>query len=240
MKRETVGIIAAMPEEAAPLVRLFSAKRLPGRQTFSGTCGRYDIVIVRSGMGCRHAVDGVRRLLDVTHPKLIVSCGVAGAVTPGPATGDVVVGTTILRFSREAIIPSLPPFIPEECEELLKGTVITTERIEPKEKVAALIGSSVPHPVLDMETAAVVEAAAEAGVQTLAIRGISDEAAEELKFSLDEFTDSELNLRISRVAGTVLRKPWIIPQLVRLARNTNLAAENVARGLQKILLRLEI
>jgi adenosylhomocysteine nucleosidase len=61
----------------------------------------------------------------------------------------------------------------------------------------------------------------------MAIRSISDGLDEELGFSMDEFMDNTMHVRVHKVLLTVARKPWIIPQLYRLSRNTRKAGKNL-------------
>jgi len=81
----------------------------------------------------------------------------------------------------------------------------------------------------------VAQAAYEGNVPLIAIRAISDGAEEELEFAIEEFTDRELNISVGRVLLTVAKKPWIVPQLLRLAKNSRLAGENLAEVLKVLL-----
>ena len=69
----------------------------------------------------------------------------------------------------------------------------------------------------------------------LGLRTISDDAGEELGFSLDEMTDSQLRISIPRVLFTCLKKPRIIPQLARLAGNSGRAGKSLGTALQQII-----
>jgi adenosylhomocysteine nucleosidase len=79
-----------------------------------------------------------------------------------------------------------------------------------------------------METAAVARIAAASGIPLVAVRAISDGADEELGFTIDEFTDREMNISAWKVLRTVAARPRIIPQLIRLARNADVAGRNLA------------
>ena len=86
-----------------------------------------------------------------------------------------------------------------------------------------------------METWAIAQIAAREEIPLLAIRAISDAAEEELGFSISEFTDNEMNIRICKILGTIARKPWIIPQLIRLAGNSRIAGRNLAVVIKELL-----
>ena len=103
---------------------------------------------------------------------------------------------------------------------------MTTRGIMLKGKADQLIAREVVNPVLDMETSAVAETAARDGIPLFAVRAISDAAGEELLFSLDEITDQELNIRISKVLISIAKKPRILSQMLRLAKNAKLAGSS--------------
>jgi adenosylhomocysteine nucleosidase len=193
-------------------------------------------------MGLKRAASATHALIAKANPDIILNFGFAGAVTAGAELGDLVVATRILLhrdrlFSEQSGIPAelaerLAETLGKSCREktfrIHRGTCITASQIRKKEEVAKLLPAGAACPVLDMETAAVARVAAKEKVPFLAVRAISDGAEEELGFKIEEFTDQEMNIRQWKVVLTMARKPWIIPQLVRLARNSKRAGENMA------------
>ena len=79
------------------------------------------------------------------------------------------------------------------------------------------------NPVLEMETAAVAQVAHELKVPVAALRAISDGSDENLDFSIEDFADQAMRISIWKVFLTLARKPHILPQLLRLGRNSRLA-----------------
>ena len=69
----------------------------------------------------------------------------------------------------------------------------------------------------------------------LAVRGVSDDAGEELGFSISELTDAGMRIRIGKVLKTVAGKPWIIAQMLRLAKNSGKAGKNLALAIAVLL-----
>jgi adenosylhomocysteine nucleosidase len=86
-----------------------------------------------------------------------------------------------------------------------------------------------------METAGIAQVAAQAGVPLLALRAISDGPAEPLPFSIEEFTDEQQRIRTGKFLSAILRRPGLLHGLLRLGRNTNRAAQNLALALLAIL-----
>jgi adenosylhomocysteine nucleosidase len=63
------------------------------------------------------------------------------------------------------------------------------------------------------------------------IRAVSDDAAEELGFDITDFTDCNLRIKPTKVLISVLKRPELIPQLWRLARNAHIAGQTLAIAL---------
>jgi adenosylhomocysteine nucleosidase len=91
------------------------------------------------------------------------------------------------------------------------------------------------NPVVEMESAAVARVAATHGIPLLAMRAISDPWDEELDFTIDEFCDETMRIRPVKVLATILRRPRIIPQLIRLAHTSRVAATGLANALERLL-----
>jgi adenosylhomocysteine nucleosidase len=86
-----------------------------------------------------------------------------------------------------------------------------------------------------MERAAIALLAGESGIPFVGLRTVSDPVDEELGFALDEFCDKWMRIRIHKVLLTVARKPRIIPQLIRLARNSRVAAAGLSQAMERFL-----
>ncbi|KAF0217590.1 MAG: S-adenosylhomocysteine/5'-methylthioadenosine [Geobacteraceae bacterium] len=252
MGEQTIGLIAAMPEEINPLLRKVGPvekEKLAGFNLYSFSIGRRKVCLVESGMGLTRAASATHALIAKANPDIILNFGFAGAVTAGVEAGDLVVATRILLhrdrlFSEQPGIPAelaerMIETLGKSCREktfrIYRGTCITASHITKKEEMVKLLPTGVANPVLDMETAAVARVAAKEKVPFLAVRAISDGADEELGFAIEEFTDREMNIRVWKVLMTVARKPWIVPQLLRLAKNCRVAGKNLAAALPVIL-----
>lgn len=242
---EKIGLIAAMPEEIRSLIGRVgpvSRERLAGFRLYRFTSGATDICLIESGIGTARAAQAARALIDAAAPGFVLNIGFAGAVLAGPAVGDIVLAERLLFFKERQFSeqPGLTPALTAELAATVvqhctgnelrvhRGTFVTTGEIIDKRILAELLPAGAATPVLEMETAAVARVAWERKVPFAAIRAISDGADEELDFSIADFTDREMRIRAWKVLWTLARKPRIIPQLVRLERNSRLAGENLA------------
>jgi len=91
--------------------------------------------------------------------------------------------------------------------------------------------------VVDMETAKARAFAERAGVPFLAIRAVSDRADQPLDPATVSWVTPAGGLRAGKVAATLLRRPAMVPELMRLRRRSNLAMRNLAEAIREILAR---
>jgi adenosylhomocysteine nucleosidase len=240
-------MIAAMPEEIAPLLRRvgnYQKEMAAGRRLYRFQLGEVQVVLIESGMGPKKSGAATEALISLAKPAALLNFGFGGAVLPGLEVGELALAERVLLLEdgrlTEAPLPDarLSELMAATCGSagisVNRATFVTAAKIMNKKEVGGMLGGSMVNPVLEMETAAIFSTAARAGVPAVAVRAISDAAHEELGFSLEEFCDADLNISILRVLGCVVRKPWIIPQLIKLAGNTKKAGESLARCVEAI------
>jgi len=199
--------------------------------------GEWDCVLVTSGMGLVRALDGTRALLEGTKPQLLISFGIAGAIEVELHIGDVVISskTALLENGRTAQAqaltnPSQPAWeaIRRTLEpmgaSLTSGTAVTTRGSQ----VFLKGQSEIIHPILEMETAGIAQAAAAAGIPLLSIRSISDGPEAPIPFDLEKIMDEEYNLMPGKLIQAILRDPRILLKSRRMIRNSGRAAEHAA------------
>ncbi|KAB0671559.1 phosphorylase [Oryzomonas sagensis] len=243
-----IAIITAMPEETrACLKAAKTAEPLKvGRfKAFLCRAPERNLLLVESGMGFKNAAAAAEALLEEYRPALLISAGFCGGIAPELRVGDVAVSRELCIVANGAvqpvpvaIAPAAHNFVARQSASgarVFAGLFASTPSIMAKKELALLLPPGAPCPVVEMESAAIAIVAAENGIPFMGIRTVSDAADEELGFSLDEFTDHNLRIRPHKVALTILRKPWIIPQLVRLGRNSRIAADSLSHAMARLL-----
>lgn len=246
----TIGLVAAMPEEVKPLLKKighYRSSKTGSFELFHFSVSGKQVTLIRSGMGQAKAKTATDLLIEQYAPDIIINFGFAGAVTNLPQVGDLMIAEQVVSY--DGGLAAKPEQIPAALADHLlalirqnagnystfRSTFITAAQITEKAGLGPVIAKNFCHPVLEMESAAVAAAAAKATVPFAAVRAISDAADEELEFSIDQFTDNEMNISIIKVLATVARKPTIIPQLLRLAKNARIAGENLAQGMETLI-----
>jgi adenosylhomocysteine nucleosidase len=237
-----IALIAALPEEVGPLLARagFTRKeRISGFLLYRSRFGGQDLLLLQSGMGPKNAETATRALLNSFTPKLIINFGLGGAVAAGPRVADLVLAIRLLVSEGEEFheqsgltLPLAEEFMAAAGDgSCLRGTFITAAETMPKAALLNTLPAGTETPVLEMETAAVARVTSERGIPLLAVRAVSDDCDEELGFTVAEFCDANLRIRPLKVLATILKRPGIVPQLIRLAGNSRRAAEALATGI---------
>ena len=252
MEQKRIGLIAAMPEEIRPLLKMagkYTKEKIDRFDAYRFTHGNVKVLLVKSGMGLENAASAANVLIKTLKPALIVNFGFCGGVKPGPQVGDIIVAHRIL-LNRDTLFSPQSGIVEEDAKLLSRsladsladrgftvygGAFITCADIKSKAEMARSIPSWANNPVLEMETAAVALTAARGGVPFIALRVVTDDAGEELDFTIGELTDERMNIRIGKVLMAVARKPRIIPQMLRLSKNSGRAGENLALAVVMLL-----
>lgn len=208
-----IGIIAAMPEELAYLIQeLEQAQKVQilGNAYHTGKIGSVEVVLVESGIGKVMSAMSVAVLADRFQVDAVINTGSAGAVADGIAVGDVVIADKLayhdvdvtafgyeygqmarqpLYFEADGKFISL---IQESLSKLNQtwhlGLIATGDSFVAGDDKIARIKSHFPQVLaVEMEGAAIGQAAQALGLPFLVIRAMSDNANHEASISFDEF-----------------------------------------------------
>jgi adenosylhomocysteine nucleosidase len=244
---ETIGLLSAMSQESAALLRYIKGWKhidICGYRGSRFQINNRDCVLVTTGMGYSRAANGACALLEIINPDLLISFGIAGAVKDDLNIGDVVIaGSTcmlendhpgpplplasISREAREAVLQILQPV----GASLISGTAITTRGSQLIQKE----WPGITNPILEMETVGIAQAAHEKKIPLLSIRSISDGPRSPIPFDLEAVLDENNDIAVGKLLRLVLHRPRILFQSRRMVRNSQIASDHVARALLSML-----
>jgi adenosylhomocysteine nucleosidase len=199
------GIVFAVPIEADAFARAatdVTETEAAGLTFHEGAVGGVRVAWCVAGVGREAARRAARLMIDGHRPRLLVSAGFAGGLDPGLARGAVVEPARVRGES--AASTSLP------LATTGQGTdaIVTVDRIvrTPTEKAA--LAAATGAAVVDMETLAVAEVAAEAGLPCRALRVVSDAAGDELPPDVTRLVAPQSTLRrAGSLIGMIGRRP---------------------------------
>lgn len=243
-----IAVITAMPAELWAVRAALKQPRREwrvGRAAWRSSVAGHDVLAVEAGMGFDNATRTTDEVIRAESPELIISAGFCGGLTTDLLVGDVVVATRLFTVGDDNL-EEVPTRIADTClhfvagstphDRLFGGCYVSTPHMVPKQQLAGLLPRNTKNPaVVEMESAAIARVAAENDTAFAAIRTVSDSLNEELEFSLDEFCDDAMNIRLNRVLKTCFNKPRIIPQLIRLSRNSRVAAASLSQAFERFL-----
>ena len=208
-----IGIIAAMPEELAYLIQHLenaSEEMVLGNTYHTGNIGSVKLVLVESGIGKVMAAMSVAILADYFKVDSVINTGSAGALAEGIEVGDVVIAEKLayhdvdvtafgyeygqmaqqpLYFETDKKFVSL---IQESLSKLNQkwhlGLIATGDSfIAGEDKIKAIKEHFPQVLAVEMEGAAIAQAAHALNLPFLVVRAMSDNANHEASISFDEF-----------------------------------------------------
>lgn len=208
-----IGIIAAMPEELAYLIQHLenaSEEMVLGNTYHTGKIGAVELVLVESGIGKVMAAMSVAILADRFRVDAVINTGSAGALAEGISVGDVVIAEKLAyhdvdvtafgyEYGQMAQQPlyfeSDKKFVTLIQESLSKldqnwhlGLIATGDSFVAGDDKIAVIKEHFPQVLaVEMEGAAIAQAAHALELPFLVVRAMSDNANHEASISFDEF-----------------------------------------------------
>ena len=207
------GIIAAMEEELKTLLLALEDKKevvVLGKTYYEGRIGQHEVVLVQSGIGKVLSAMSVAILAETFGVDAIINTGSAGAVSEGLAIGDVVIadrlvyhdvdvtafgyaygqmaGQELYFLADSDLMAKLQAVLAQEGQECHRGLIATGDSfIADPDRVAAIKHHFPEVLAVEMEGAAVAQAAQAAGKPFLVIRAMSDTAQGDANITFDEF-----------------------------------------------------
>jgi len=211
----SVLICFALKEEAAPFRKI--------------AAGKSGISILLTGIGRQNAEKSVREFLAVNSPEMVLTCGFAGGLNPDFKIGDVLF---------ECEIPSEPPHV--GCYDKLIAAGATSAKIFCADRIATTVAEKkkmrdeTGADAVEMESAAIHAVCRERGIPCATVRVISDTASEDLPLDFNALSKPDKSLDYGKLFLAMAKSPGKIGALMRLQKNTKLAAENLAQVLARI------
>ena len=218
-----IGVISAMEREVAAFVSGWSVHRIEGTQFKMRTDRSGAIAYVASGIGREPGIAASEALVAEFRPDVMVSAGFAGALIAERRVGDeVVAGVVIDGTTGESF----------QTETSSSSRIVSSGFIANR-NVKLELHSRFQAEAVDMEGAAVATVTRRHGIPFYAIKTISDE----LDFPMlpfASFVDERGNFQTAGFLGHAMLRPAQWPALIRMGRNSSIAASNLRSGLERL------
>ncbi len=217
-----IAIVAALEREVHPLVKDWRSteRQHDGRQFRffeNDSC-----VLICGGIGASAARRAAEAIFSFFQPSTIYSVGFAGGLDPTLKVGDIVRpgrvvdagdGSSARLIHGDGVLVSF------------QSIANPTQKSKLRESFGAL--------AVDMEAAAVARAAQQREIEFEVLKVISDESQFELP-PFDRFVNSEGKFSQGEFVLFAVARPWIWPQVFRLARNSGKASKALCVALRDV------
>ncbi|MDT2796720.1 5'-methylthioadenosine/adenosylhomocysteine nucleosidase [Enterococcus cecorum] len=211
-----IGIIGAMDQEVKILKEKMEAPmswERAGVLFVSGTLGKHDVIVVRSGIGKVAASVTTSLLIQQYGVNMVINTGSAGGIGEGLQVGDVVFSEKLAYFdvdvtgfgyeygqlpagmplyfeASQYIVDEMKKAAQKTGQQVRSGLIVTGDSFVNSPEKIAEIKSHFPEALAcEMEGAAIAQTARQFNIPFLIVRAISDTADHQATMSFDEFID---------------------------------------------------
>ncbi len=197
--------------------------------------------MIQTGIGLRNAEVAFEYVLQGNRPDFVLSIGFGGALYSSANIGDLIWPSRVLLIN-DGIAESIE--LPEARKKagmisgkvtVHEGNILTLGRRTKKSEIGNELYRGLPFPVCDMETFPLAKMAAERGLPFFALRCITDRAEEEIPSALYNVTDKSGHYRLSLALTLLLRNPWLVPDCIKLGRNSQVASRNLWHAIRYLI-----
>jgi nucleoside phosphorylase len=214
-------ICFALKEEAVPFRKI--------------AAGKSSVSILLTGIGRANAEKSVREFLGkqlagtLAPPNLVLTCGFAGGLNLDLNVGDILfeignqkseIGDLEGRLLAAGAKPA--KFV---CVDRVATTVADKKKL--RDETGADVG--------EMESAAIHAVCVEKKIPCATVRVISDTANEDLPLDFNALAKPDKNIDYGKLAWTIAKSPGKIPALIKMQKQTQFAAQQLAKVLEKII-----
>lgn len=219
MPHKPVAVIAAMPVELAPLLEKQQARQISGVDVFELA----NAVVAIGGIGEKFARHAAEVAIEYAQPRLLVSAGLVGAISPRLKVGDVG------RIREVVDVASGARYATAGGDWVLATSPEVSDSVE-KQELLAKFGAD----VVDMEAAAVAQVSQQRGLEFASVKSVSDDA-EFVMPPLNRFIDGDGRFATRRFLVYIALHPKWWGALGRIKKNSELATGKLCEAVEHLI-----
>ena len=215
-----VAIVAAMRVELAPLLGDRRPRQVEGVDLYDLP----DALVAVGGIGEKFARRSAEVAIAEASPRLLLSAGMVGAISPKLKVGDVGRIREVVDVATGARYPS---------EGRGDWVLATSQDVSDAAEKHGLLARYAAD-VVDMEGAAVAQVAREHGVAFASIKAVSDDAAFVMP-PMNQFIDGAGKFATRRFLAYVALHPRWWAALGKIKKNSEIATANLCREVEHLI-----
>ena len=238
-------ILFALRRESAPFLREFRPQQeFTDSPCWASFCGPawLSMLVAETGVGqprVAHVLDWLLarpKFEGVPYePSIIVFAGFAGALTDTLHVGDIVLADEVVDEHGHSWRTTWPSELEGDwTPPLHRGRLLTVDKMAAMPDDKRRLGDQHRAIAVEMESAIFAARCTQAGVPFACVRAISDEMATALSPTLESLLAGG-NASPWRVLLALARRPGMLPELLRLARDTKRASQQLGLALGELL-----
>jgi adenosylhomocysteine nucleosidase len=225
-----VAIIAALDRELRPLVRNWRAVQSQHEDHWFTFFESSYAVAVCAGIGPECGRRAAEAVIARYSPELIVSAGLAGALSADLRVGETVFPAIVIDARDSSRHETAIKDTKIAATPLAKTILVSYPEIadfEQKQKLGKAYGAH----AVDMEAASVAVSAEARRIPFIAIKSISDDLTLDLPAMTPFIQNGQF--QTTRFALHAAVRPWLWLKVIRLAQNSRIASENLCAWLRE-------
>lgn len=220
-----------------PANRRSRSSHLP---TWNFAAFEHRVTLIQSGVGIINAGKAAAAAAELT-PDIIISVGFCGALSEGAPLGQVFLAGKIHFCAAGVISPAIVPdqqLATRIGNGMVRATFITADEITAKACIRSLLPEASAVNVLEMESGEVARICQCRNISFAALRSVSDTAEQDPSSLFRRICDDEFEVRMTKVALSLLKKPSILADYLQLSRAASLAGRTLAAAVAGTLERI--
>lgn len=243
----TILLIAAIAEELMATVHQLGLKK--EGEVYTGQLGTKHIIAALIGPGATNAKTATNRLVDQFTPDAVILFGLAGGLDPRFPEGTVLPITWVIDERGWAIhldhdvesnidspyAQATVKLSDERQRQTTEQSLVTLDRLADTVATKRQLFEHYRCSAADMETFHVAHSLAQKGIPLVILRAIGDPADMALPAATINWIKPDGHTNVLAVLRHLLIHPWRTFTLIRLGKNTRLAAQQLAHHVESIL-----
>jgi adenosylhomocysteine nucleosidase len=218
--------------------RLGSGNLVEAGQAVVYAMGPLQVVVALTGVGPVAAEYRARTLLDQLSVDLWISAGFAGALRAELRPGVVLVGQQVRSQSDGQLWHAPQTWLQQAMQAGARPARLLTVAHVATAAEKRRMGSVAD--AVDMESAAIVAAAAARSIPVLAVRAVADPLERDVPGAVEQIVDPSGRVRGRAVLNLLTRRPWMLTKLLPLAADARSAGRALAAWMDRFLIRLAV
>ena len=184
------------------------------------------------GAGCVVAVSGIGKINAeraltcalVHRPQLVLTCGYCGGLNPEHKRGDVIFDADAQSGIADALVRLGAKPGTFHCAD----RIVTTA--EEKKALWQLTGAD----AVEMESGVIRALCRERGISSATVRGISDDATQDLPLDFNKLSGADGNISYLKLAIALAKSPGRVPELMRFQRELDACSRRLGGVLRGV------